>query len=217
MNKKNSLKQWFSVGIGFLILGAICWAIFVLGRSTIALFASLEPAVLASLITASVTAIGAVLAVVVGRYYQVKYEEKIAHRDKKIELYDTVVSKLFDIFTGNENSETEGDEPDDLVAFLRETQKDLILWSGPNALLAYADWHKVLTGGGEPRAITMTKMLDFFLALRSDLGHSNKRLKYDHLVRLLVRSPDLFMEMYRENPETTFDEIAKMAKEKGLE
>lgn len=215
MTIKKRYQQWLSTGFGFLILGALVWAVFVAGRSAIRLFSSLEPAVLASLITAAVTAIGAVLAVVVTRYYQVRYEEKIAHRDKKIELYNAIVSKLFEIFTGNKKAEAE--ESEDLVAFLRETQKNLILWSGPNALVAYAEWHQVLNDGGKPRAISMTKMLDFFLALRSDLGHSNKGLTYDHLVRLLVRSPDLFMKMYRENPATTFDEISKKAKDLGLE
>jgi hypothetical protein len=56
----------------------------------------------------------------------------------------------------------------------------------------------------------MIKMMDFFLALRKDLGHSNRGIKQDHLVRFMLRNSDLFMKMYAENPEVTFAEIAQI-------
>jgi len=55
----------------------------------------------------------------------------------------------------------------------------------------------------------MIKMIDFFLALRKDLGHSNKGIKREYLMRFMLKNPDLFMRMFREKPEVTFAEIAK--------
>lgn len=56
----------------------------------------------------------------------------------------------------------------------------------------------------------MIKMMDFFLALRKDLGHSNRGIKHDHLVRFMLRNSDLFMKMYANNPEVTFEEITQI-------
>jgi hypothetical protein len=58
----------------------------------------------------------------------------------------------------------------------------------------------------------MIKMMDFFLALRKDLGHSNSGIKHKHLIRFMLRNSDLFMQMYRNNPEVTLEEISKEEK-----
>jgi hypothetical protein len=150
--------------------------------------------------------------VVLTRYYQSKQERKVAHRDRKIELYDEFVKKLFDIFLGDTERETKSEN---LVPFLREIQRKLVLWSGPETIKAYAEWHKVLTTN-PPRANHMIKMIDFFLALREDLGHSNKGIKHSHMVRFLLRNSDLFMQEYRKNPNVTFAEIAALEEKLGL-
>ena len=62
----------------------------------------------------------------------------------------------------------------------------------------------------------MIKMVDFFLALREDLGHSNKGIDHSHMVRFLLQNSDLFMEEYRKNPSVTFEEIAAREQQLGL-
>lgn len=62
----------------------------------------------------------------------------------------------------------------------------------------------------------MIKMMAFFLALREDLGHSNRGIKHNHMARFLLRNPDLFMEQYRKNPNVTFEEIAAIEEKMGL-
>ena len=94
---------------------------------------------------------------------------------------------------------------------IEKIQRKIILWSGPEVIKTYADWHKELTSQKDkPRAKAMINMMDFFLALRKDLGHSNKGIKYDYLVRFMLKNPDLFMKMYRENPEVTFEKISQI-------
>jgi hypothetical protein len=177
-------------------------------------FASLNPNLAVAIVAGSATILGSTLAVVLTRYYQSKREREVAHRDKKIELYDELLAKLFTTFLADSDRK---EEQEDLVPFLREIQRKLILWSGPGAIKAYADWHKVLTAPPLPlRAEQMIKMIDFFLALREDLGHSNRGIKHDHVVRFLVQNSDLFMQEYRRNPKVTLAELAELEKELGI-
>jgi membrane protein implicated in regulation of membrane protease activity len=198
--------------LAFGVIGGVLWLFY----KSIALcyhaFASLNPNVAVAIVAGSTTVLASTLAVVLTRYYQSKQERKMAHRDRKIELYDEFVKKLFDVFLGDTEKETKSE---DLVPFLREIQRKLVLWSGPGAIKAYAEWHKVLTTK-PPRASHMIKMIDFFLALREDLGHSNKGIEHSHMVRFLLRNSDLFMQEYRRNPNVTFAEIAALEEKLGL-
>lgn len=166
----------------------------------------------AAIVVTSATVLASTLTLVISRYFQSKREQEIAHRDKKIGLYDEFLKKLFGIFAGNDKKKS---NPDELVPFLREIQRKLILWSGPKTIKAYADWHKVLTTK-PPRAEQMIKMIDFFLALRNDLGHSNSGIERSHIVRFLLRNSELLMQEYKKNPNVTFDEISKLEERLGL-
>ena len=85
----------------------------------------------------------------------------------------------------------------------------MILWSGPGVVKAYAEWHSVLMSQGQtPQAKSMVKMIDFFLSLRKDLGHSNRGIQREHLIRFMLKESDLFMNMYKKNQDVTISEIA---------
>ena len=168
--------------------------------------------VLVSIIAGSTTIFASVLAVIISRYFQVKREQEIAHREQKVKLYDKYLVGLFEVLLGDDNSKK---DPKVLTPFLREVQRELILWASPNAIKSYANLHKELVTQ-PPRAIQLIKMVDFFLALRKDLGHSNSGIRREHLVRFLLRNPELFMREYRKNPNTTFEELGKLETKIGL-
>jgi hypothetical protein len=204
--------QILSFALALAVLGGFIWLFYKVLVLAYQAFTALNPNVAVAIVAGSATVLASTLAVVLTRYYQSKQEREMAHRDRKIELYDEFMTKLFEIFLGGIEKKTESE---DLVPFLREIQRKLVLWSGPGAIKAYAEWHKVLTKP-PPRAISMIKMIDFFLALREDLGHSNKGIQHSHMVRFLLRNSDLFMEEYRKNPNVTFEEIAELEEKLGL-
>ena len=119
-----------------------------------------------AIIAGSTTIFAAVSALVLGRHYEAKNERDVAHREKKVILYDEFTLGLFKVFHDESNKP---DQNQDLVTFLRETQRRLILWSGPKVVIAFAKWHSVLTSQGDtPKAEAMVSMVDFLLALRED-------------------------------------------------
>jgi hypothetical protein len=209
---RSKLKSVVSIGSTLLILGGIGWLFYKCIALAYHAFAALNPNVAVAIVAGSATILGSTLAVVLTRYYQAKREQEIVHRDRKIDLYNEFMIRLFEIFLGGNESNK---EVEDLVPFLREIQRKLILWSGPRAVRAYAEWHKVLTTA-PPSAAHMIKMIDFFLALREDLGHSNKGMQHEHMVRLLLRNSDLFMQEYRKNPNVSLQEIGALEEKMGL-
>jgi hypothetical protein len=171
-----------------------------------------SPDIAVAIIAGSATIFASVLALVISRHYQTKREQLIAHREKKVELYDKFLHKLFELFSADNKNKV---DTSTLGPFLREMQINLILWAGPNVIKSYYDWHKVLTTK-PPRAIQMIKMLDFFLTIREDLGHSNRRIEREYLARLLLRNPEWFVQEFKRNPNITLHEMIKLEPELDL-
>lgn len=208
----NRLKKIVTGLLAFGFVAGFLWLFFKLLVFFYHAFASLDSNVAIAIVAGSATILTSTLTIVGSRYYQVKREQEIAHRDKKIELYDRFLRRLFEIFLDSKDKER---DPENLVPFFREIQRELILWSSADAITAYTEWHKVLSTT-PPRALHMIKLMDFFLALRKDLGHTNRGIDHSHLVRFLLRSPDLFLQEYQKNSDITLDEIAKIEKQLGL-
>ena len=197
----------FTMLIGLALFAFIIWGGYKFISYLFQIFTTLKPNIAVAIIVGSATIIASTLAIVLGRYFEAKKERKVAHRDKKVKLYNEILKTLFDLFTGSEEDRPNQEE---LVSFLREIQRKIILWSDPNVIKSYTKWHKELTSQPQqPKAKSMIKMIDFFLALRKDLGHSNKGIKREYLMRFMIKNPDLIMRMFRENPEVTFGEIVR--------
>lgn len=173
---------------------------------------NVSPDVVAAIIAGSLTVLGSVVILVISRQHQMRREQLIAHRAKKVELYDEFLRKLFELFAAKDKSKM---DTSTLTPFLREIQRKTILWAGPNVIIAYYDWHKVLTTK-PPRAVQMVKMIDFFLALREDLGHSNRGIQRKHLARVLVKNPEWFIQEFEKNPDITLEEMVKLETQLGL-
>jgi hypothetical protein len=173
-------------------------------------FLGLDPNLAVGLLTAATTILGGTLAIALGRYFERKKEIEAHYREKKTAIYDSFLQEFFRIF------HNEGDEPVDIVPFLREWQRQMILWGGTNVLNAYFKWRMNL-GKGTPDAQTMFLADEFFRAIRKDIGLSNLGLERGAFIRLLLKNPDLFFVMARENPNVQLTEIALKEKELGIQ
>ncbi len=160
----------------------------------------------ASLIAGAVTILVATVTIMIGRYYERKKELDALYRDKKTEIYDEFLKEFFNIyFSGGEKS---ADQPDkDLVSFLREFTRKLILWSGPEVIEAFVAWKDHLAKG-TPDAQTIFLTEAFLLAIRNDLRHTNSGLRKGFFARLFLKEGALFLSMAEKNPNVTLDELA---------
>jgi hypothetical protein len=162
-----------------------------------------------AVVTVSGTILISVLGLIISRYFQQKREQDVAHRDKKTEMYDAYLKKLFDLFAFGDKKHT--GNPEELTLFLRDFQRKLILWANPDTIKSYAEWYKELSTPPQ-RVKAIIKIIDFFLSIRKDLGHSNKGVKREQIARLFLRNPELAIREYERNPQITMEELSEIEK-----
>ena len=225
-NSPNSFRdvQWWAwVALAFLGVLAVLlvWGLLRLLGFVWGAFTDLDKTVAAAIVAGIFTVIATTITVMVGRYFEEKRKQSELHREKKIQMYDTFIARMFKIFANAEESaedERPGDDSgageQELIEFLREHQRQFLLWSNAGVIRAFAEWRKTLSG--EPTAQTILKMEEFFLAVRRDLGHSNWGIKQGDTARYLLRHTDFFHAQIKINPNITISELAKLEEEAGL-
>lgn len=161
----------------------------------------------AALIAATSTVLVATVTVMVGRYYERRKELDALYREKKTEIYDDFLKEFFAFFWNAEKTDPEKD----LVPFLREFTRKLVLWSGPEVIEAFAAWKDHLAKGTpDAQSIFLTEA--FLLAIRRDLRHSSKGLRKGFFARLFLREGNLFLAMAEKNPHVTLAALADAEK-----
>ena len=193
--------------LALLLLAGIAWALIFLFVRLLGMFAGIDQ----NLVAAATTVIVAVFTIMAGRYFERRKEIEAAYRDKKTAIYEEFLVGLFEILLESTQGEASpNQEPDpNTVKFLREHHRKLILWSGPTSLKAYSDWYRTLLLA-PTSAQTVLKMEKFFLAFRTDLGHSNRGLKDGDVLRLMVNDIDLLLLTSKNKPDVTLQELSAL-------
>jgi hypothetical protein len=188
-----------------LLLGVAALMIWVI-RSFFIYISAVSQQVGAALIAGTVTVLVATATVTIGRYYERKRELDALYRDKKTEIYDEFLKRFFEVFF-SAGEKPEGESEKDLVPFLREFTRKLILWSGPEVIEAFVAWKDYLAKGTpDAKSIFLTE--SFLFAIRKDLRHTNSGLRKGFFARLFLREGSLFLSMAEKNPSVTLGELA---------
>ena len=189
-----------------IIVGGVGWLVYIFFR-----YLSAVPKELAAaLVAAGATVLVATFTVMVGRYFERKKELDALYRDKKIEIYDEFLKEFFNLFFGAGEGNLAAPEKD-LVPFLREFTRKLILWSGPNVIEAFVAWKDHLAKGvPDAQSIFLTEA--FLRAIRDDLRHSSRTLRRGFFARLFLREGTLFLAMAQKDPNVTLEALAAMEK-----
>ena len=209
------VRWWVWVVLALICLFALwlAWLLLRLAGFAWNEFTALDKTVAAAIVAGVFTVLATTITVMVGRYFEERRKNLELHRDRKIKMYDQFIARIFNMFSNDSESKDETDKTE-LVEFLREHQRQFLLWSSPGVIRAYSEWRKTLTD--EPNVQTVMQMEKFFLAVRRDLGHSNWGIKSGDTARFLIRHMDFMLEQAAKNPNLTLGEIAKLEDELGL-
>ena len=173
------------------------------------LFLSLDKQLSIGLLTAFTTVFVSTLTVMLGRYFERKREIESHFRASKIQMYDEFLSEFFKLFGDEEYNDG------DLVPFLREWQRKMIVWGGAPVMSAYIKWNKNLKKN-EPDAASVFLMDEFFRAMRKDIGLTNSGLEKGVFSHFILRNPELFLTAAKKNPNITLTELSKIEKDLGV-
>lgn len=201
---KTSLLSLLALAILAGLISGIAWIVYAFFQY----LSSVPKELGAALIAAAATVFVATITVMIGRYYERQKELDALYREKKTEIYDEFLKEFFTLFWDAEETGTEDTEKN-LVPFLREFTRKLMLWSGPEVIEAFVAWKDHLAKG-TPDAGSIFLTEAFLLAIRKDLRHSNKGLRKGFFARLFLREGELFLTMAAKNPNVTLDALSEV-------
>lgn len=209
---KQAIRVAFSILFSLALIGAAGWLLWSILVALAAYLKTLPDGLAAALVGGSATVIVATITVMAGRYFERKRELDALFREKKTEIYDQFLDGFFGfMFSNAEASPTKA--PDDLVTFFRDFLRKLVLWSGPKPILAFSEWREHLAGG-VPDAKTLRLTGRFLMALREDLGQTNKGMTDDFFTTLFLQNSTLFLKLVKQYPNLTLAQLAEI--EQGL-
>lgn len=201
----NRLRNFLSTLLGLALISLIIWGVCLGVQGAWRILVGVNPQLAVAVVAAATTLIASTATVMLGRYYERKKEIEAHFRSEKIKIYDEFLAELFRVF------ESGGETSDDLVKFLREWQRKLVLWGGSNVLSTYFKWMGRLKST-TPNAQTIFLMDEFFRALRSDIGQNSAGLERGAFAYLILRHGDFFLLQAKKNPNITLDELSDLEK-----
>ncbi len=207
---KSFIKKSASILLLFAIFGAFIWGIYWSVSSIWDALVSVDTKLAVGIVAAVTTVIGATLTVTIGKYFERKQAVEADFRERKVEIYDEFLGEFFKLFESQNNMDDSR-----LVSFLKEWNRKVVVWGGSEVLRSYIKWMGHLKSS-EPNAESMFLMGDFVLAVRKDLGLSNKGIDRKTFASLILKNPDLFLEMATKNPRVTLAELAIEEQKLGL-
>ena len=206
------MKKFGLILLGLFLTGIITAGIYWIIDHIWAQFKLLDPAVSAAILTAATTVLVATITVVLGKYYEQKKDIEAQNRSKKVEIYNEFLVELFKVFFSESQinrGKKRPDQSDQLVKFLREWQRKMILWGGQDVLRQYILWMSHLKKQ-VPDVQAMILMEKLFFEIRKDLGLGNSKLIEGTFISLMMKNPELLMKKAKENPNLTLEELAKI-------
>jgi hypothetical protein len=204
------LKQTLGIILALaVVVGVAAFAVYVV-KAFFAYVSGVPKELGTALVAGASTVLVATVTIMVGRYFERKKELDALHREKKTEIYDEFLKVFFRVwFSGGQAAEGEA-EPD-LVALFRDFSVKLVLWSGPEALEAFARWKETMAEG-HLNADGVFETERFLNAIRADLRHSNSGVRRGWFARLFLQESGLFLAMATKNPKVTLAEVAAAEK-----
>lgn len=197
---------------GLLAVGVVTWGSYLLLRFIWHIFVGLPPGVAPAIITACGTILTATATVMAARHLERKKELAVLHREKKTAIYDEFLKKLFQIVGVKTSKGSESVEEINIVEFLNEWQRTLILWAGPATVASYCQWRtKLMTA---PHSLgTLLSLEGLLLAIREDIGHSNTGLLKGQISSKFLRNAEQLMAIGEANPHISMVDAERALKE----
>ena len=176
---------WFAIHV--LIQGSSAFIRWVssVNPSVIKWFSSVDPVVLAALIT--VFASVRITSVNARRAQENAAAE--ANRGKKSQIYNEFVVSLMKML--NSKKAKEGGPTESDLEFMHDFSSQIMVYGGPEVIKAYGMWQKFGDSTEEEQRDGQMKMMgiveNLLFVIRKDLEVSNKGLKKNELLGLIIR------------------------------
>jgi hypothetical protein len=177
--------------IGLAILGS-CLAFFLYAFIWFAnYFADLQKEVTASIVAASATALVSIGTLLTARAVERQKQREELARAKRIPVYEEFLAVIFRFFL--QGGATPSNQEELKQAMGNFTQK-MMVWGSSEVVAKWSRWRRLLANQGEnPNPENLFVFEEIVLAIRKDIGYSNKDLARGDVLGLFVNDIDTVM------------------------
>ncbi|MBD2694492.1 hypothetical protein [Anabaena catenula] len=175
--------------LGFLLLALICAFIYTIIKILVDLLLELDPRVAAAIVAATATVLVSVFSVLISKFLEQRVKIIQDNRDKKIPVYEELINFVFKIVKSVKKGEQLPE--DEMENFMFSFTEKIIVWGSDDILQKFYKFkNNNDTGDGREIALLIE---DLLLAIRKDLGHSNKGLSQGKILGLFISDFDKYM------------------------
>lgn len=181
-------KQKFQMFLSIVMLAGFAYGIWAVFNFLFDVLSRANPTTVAAVLGSMVAALLSVAGVLITQVYTKRRDIDESHRPQKAEIYKIFLQTIARYFSA-QNSEMQAEkiEEKELMRILVEFRTGLILWGSPEVIKAQIAYQRVSSVGGENVLVAVDRL---HMAIRADLGLSNKGLNRHELVRLYLKDPD---------------------------
>ena len=179
-----NIKNLVQTGLGFALMGAMAYAVWVLAFKFTAAISKASPEGTAAIIGAMATVFGGIVVVVITQRNSRLQAAEEAHRLKKVEIYKGFIEFASNmIASSNKNLSVSAPTQNELVSFALKFKSDILLWGSPAVIKAFIAFEDA----GQNNTGEILKTVNvLYTAIRSDIGLSNSGLNNSELVKIFI-------------------------------
>jgi hypothetical protein len=188
---------WWQIALALAVAIGLAALLFLGGRAAVRAFGQLETQVATAIITAFAAVVIAILSAFLTRLFDRRARAEAEQQAKRIPVYEEFVKGLLQGLgaTTHRAKRKPADEYEMVKLFGDFTEK-AIVWGSDDVLLAWLRFRAASIELSEDQKKrnpleAMLHLEELFLALRADLGLSNKKLKDGDLLRLFINDLDV--------------------------
>lgn len=188
----DSNTKWLSMVLGTLAIAAIAALLLYSGWFVVQNFGKLNPEVAVAI----VSAFGALLIALAGRSLERRTQAIREQQQRRIPVYEEFVKGIFkgmQLGVPKDNRKEDFDAEQFLATATNFTQKVLV-WGSPEVLQAWVEFRYEGSREGvakdEYGQNLLLLMEEFFMAMRKDLGLSNRGVSDGDLLKLFINDLD---------------------------
>lgn len=181
--------------LAVLIVGVVVFLSSLLRSAMRWFFSGVNPTVTAAIVAGVATTVISVFTVVIGRYLERRSAIEAEIRKSKTPVYSELVTSYMSIFNSameekveeGAAAKPEGTTAKQAVGFVEVMQKltpQLLTWAGDDVLVKWSRYRR-LAGSLDP-IDSMFELEKVFVAIRKDIGHSNRKVGKGDVLGLFV-------------------------------
>jgi len=179
-------KDWFWGCAGLLLVALCLYTSYELIILFIKKLSVLNHNISAAIIGAMATIIGGIVVVTISQSQARKRAIEESHRSKKVEIYKKFLETVSKMMAGeNKNISIKAPTEKELIKYMVGFKSDLILWGSPRVIKAQLDFESASVKNKS----VIQAVNNLYLAIREDIGLSNRGLTNYELIKMYLKDP----------------------------